>query len=162
MGNKVLCATVQLSPCDSSKTITSCITIFAATMSTDGECVRRVTDFRFGDAVAVASAEVMETPAEVTESQRMCSTRSTPVGNICLIRKLGSICIRRHVCIDADKSLTIRVGMVVKGAAGSTNQRSQPGHPPCLKSCIRNLKYPGLETLLRAVLQVCYRLQIVV
>lgn len=39
-GTKVVCAPVHSGASDCLKTITSCITIFAATMSTDGESVR--------------------------------------------------------------------------------------------------------------------------
>lgn len=75
-------------------------------MSTDGEYVRRVTDFRFGNSVAVASAEVIETPAEYPRVKE-CDQHAgqAPVGNVHLVRKLGSICIRADECIGADKSL---------------------------------------------------------
>jgi alpha-D-ribose 1-methylphosphonate 5-triphosphate synthase subunit PhnL len=47
----------------------SCITIFAQAMST-------VTDFLFGISVAVASAEVIETPGRTSGARQECAQRA--------------------------------------------------------------------------------------
>lgn len=96
-GTKVLCVAVHSGACDYSKTITSCITIFVATMSTDGECVC-VTNPLWGYRNR-ASAEVIET-GSISESQRMCSPRRRDhQSETCLIRVLGTVCLRRRRCI---------------------------------------------------------------
>lgn len=96
-------------------------------MSTDGECGRVTDGFLFRDTVAVASAKVIETPVvhPVDVKNVLKPQESLSVGNICLIRRHGSVCLRRDSCICFNKSLDFARFLMVKRLAISTNQPSQ-------------------------------------
>jgi hypothetical protein len=107
-------------------------------MSTDGECVR-VANPLWGYRIR-ASAEVIETRLDIRKSKNVLTAQErSPVGNICLIRVLGTVCFRRRRCICVDKSLDSPSVSGRKTTYILTNEKLQLGHIDISRSCTGNL-----------------------